>query len=288
MIKIRITADDFGYCKRRNLGILETIDNGSVNSVSILMNGSDVIKLNKDVQKGLHVNLTEGDSTSEKSTVSTLLGPDQLFLGKFGFREKLCNGEISKSELRIEIESQIKAFINKYLHIPTHVDGHQHVHVLPLVRDLFAELLQKYSIKETRVPYEIGIIDCKWIEEPRLQFYKKVCEDALSAKNVFNDYGLSFSDYFIGLTTMSRDFTEDHFMIAIKKIKEDLIKNKKIHDNVSIEVMVHPGYASENNDGGCGGGPDSFSLSNDREFEVNALTSKWFKNFLSSEHMNLL
>ena len=76
------------------------------------------------------------------------------------------------------------------MQIPTHVDGHQHVHVLPLVCDVFAELLQKYSIKETRIPYEIGLSDCDWIEESRLQFYKKVCEDAQSARRVFNYYGI--------------------------------------------------------------------------------------------------
>ena len=102
-VYFRVTADDFGYCKQRNSGILETISNGVVNSVSILMNGSDVVDINKVVQKGLHINLTEGRPISNVSTVASLLGPNLLFLGKFGFREKLNMGEILNAEVRAKV-----------------------------------------------------------------------------------------------------------------------------------------------------------------------------------------
>ena len=87
---------------------------------------------------------------------------------------------------------------------------------------------------------------------------------------------------------MSCDLTEVHLVTAINKIMNDLKKNKKLCNSVSIEVMVHPGYVSAIGDGGCGEGPDCFSLSKDREFEVDALTSKWFRDIISFSECNMI
>lgn len=41
---------------------------------------------------------------------------------------------------------------------------------------------------------------------------------------------------------------------------------------MTAELMVHPGYPSRPQEGGCGEGPDDFSQSDDREHELNVLT----------------
>ena len=40
---------------------------------------------------------------------------------------------------------------------------------------------------------------------------------------------------------------------------------------VTAELMVHPGYPSYPQEGGCGEGPDDFSQSADRQHELNIL-----------------
>lgn len=40
---------------------------------------------------------------------------------------------------------------------------------------------------------------------------------------------------------------------------------------VTAELMVHPGYPSHPEEGGCGEGPDDFSQSADRQHELNVL-----------------
>ncbi|MEQ2240867.1 hypothetical protein ILYODFUR_019458 [Ilyodon furcidens] len=40
---------------------------------------------------------------------------------------------------------------------------------------------------------------------------------------------------------------------------------------ITAEFMVHPGYPSHPEDGGCGEGPDDFSQSTEREHELNVL-----------------
>jgi len=49
---------------------------------------------------------------------------------------------VPRAALRLEIEAQIDAFESGMGRPPTHVDGHQHVHQLPMVRDLLVEALQ--------------------------------------------------------------------------------------------------------------------------------------------------
>jgi len=52
--------------------------------------------------------------------------------GKHGFRIALAEDKISLEEVRIEIQAQLDWFTQNMGKKPLHVDGHQHVHSLPL------------------------------------------------------------------------------------------------------------------------------------------------------------
>lgn len=59
-----------------------------------------------------------------------------------------------------------------------------------------------------------------------------------------------------------------------------------IHTSV-CELMVHPGYKSIMGCGGCGGGPDMFACSNDREHELTTLKSSDLKEHLKSNNIRM-
>lgn len=65
---------------------------------------------------------------------SSLLGREGFFLGKMGFREAVAAGEVALPQVREELEAQLSRFRELLGRAPTHVDGHQHVHVLPGAR----------------------------------------------------------------------------------------------------------------------------------------------------------
>jgi predicted glycoside hydrolase/deacetylase ChbG (UPF0249 family) len=51
------------------------------------------------------------------------------------------------------MEAQFEKFLS--LGIPfDHVNGHQHMHIMPPVWDILVDLCQQYNIKRVRVPYE--------------------------------------------------------------------------------------------------------------------------------------
>ena len=97
----KITGDDFGYCPKRNQGILELVDKGILNSVSVLVNGKFLDKaiIETTARVGLHLNLTEGLPVTQQEKVKSLLKKNGLFSGKFGFREKLHSNCIKLCEV---------------------------------------------------------------------------------------------------------------------------------------------------------------------------------------------
>ena len=108
MIDVEVTADDFGYCKRRNKGMLELCKEGLVHKLSLLVNAVECIdavsgyhklpvKLRLNIRVGLHLNLTEGDPITEKSHIPSLLNDTGHFLGKIGVRDKLA--DLSEDEV---------------------------------------------------------------------------------------------------------------------------------------------------------------------------------------------
>ena len=90
-MKIKVTADDFGYCKERNAGIIESVNNGIVNSISVLVNSSCVDAscinlLTKVIKIGLHLNLTEGKPLKH---LKSLVNKNGIFFSKQLFQQKL-------------------------------------------------------------------------------------------------------------------------------------------------------------------------------------------------------
>ena len=98
----KITGDDFGYCPKRNQGILELVDKGILNSVSVLVNGKFLDKAVRETTAsvGLHLNLTEGFPVTQHEKVKSLLKKNGLFSGKFGLREKLHSNCIKLCEVQ--------------------------------------------------------------------------------------------------------------------------------------------------------------------------------------------
>uniref|UniRef100_A0A5F8HJJ1 Carbohydrate deacetylase n=1 Tax=Monodelphis domestica TaxID=13616 RepID=A0A5F8HJJ1_MONDO len=139
-VRLVVTGDDFGYCPRRDRGMVEAFVAGALSEVSLLVNGaaaSSAAQLARRhrIPAGLHANLSEGRPVSlSAGSGASLLGPSGCFLGKTGFREALAAGQVVLPEVREELRAQLSRFRDLVGREPTHVDGHQHVHVLPGVR----------------------------------------------------------------------------------------------------------------------------------------------------------
>ena len=91
----------------------------------------------------------------------------------------------------------------------------------------------------------------------------------------------------MGLSTMGKNMTCSNVQSALERVLE-ILSIKKIavdsRKNFEVEFMVHPGYKSQAGLGGCGLGPDEFSMSDERETELQFLRNEFGKVLL---HLNL-
>ncbi|NXY71088.1 YDJC deacetylase, partial [Glareola pratincola] len=299
-VKLIVTGDDFGYCPRRNQGIVDCFLAGAVSNVSLLVNGSaaaDAAELARryNIPIGLHANLSEGSPVCEVlKTNSSLLNQDGFFHGKMGFRTALAKGLLNMSEVKQELKAQVELFRELTGHLPPHMDGHQHVHVLPEVRHVFAEVLEEYGIKYTRVPIEPGLHNCDWIPPSLMDFYLGVEEDSFNTVDVFTRHGIRWPDIYIGLSTMGKNMSVGNIWSAIDTAIEEFMSKAPSPAHlppqsrtVTIELMVHPGYPSVPPAGGCGEGPDDFSQSWERLHELQTLIKPELQSHYKTRNIQL-
>lgn len=228
---------------------------------------------------GLHANLSEGLPVCQALRKgSTLLNKDGFFHGKMGFRQALLNGHLSMAEVESELRAQVRRFVELLGHLPCHMDGHQHVHVLPDVREVFARVLSDCGVCYTRVPVELGLHACPWLSPLLLDFYSQVEKDAVEAIAVFQRHGIRWPDLYLGLTTMGRHMSVSSLQRALSLATQAFPAppsssslSEEERPVLTAELMVHPGYPSEHHQGGCGEGPDDFSQSVERQHELEVL-----------------
>lgn len=134
--RLVIHADDFGLARGVNRAIEEGLDAGEITSASILLGGPRTgealawAAAHPEHDFGVHLNLTHGRPLLPAAEVPSLVGADGRFhtLGRFLMRATL--GRVRLSEIAAEWRAQIEAVRAAGVRI-SHLDSHQHVHLVP-------------------------------------------------------------------------------------------------------------------------------------------------------------
>jgi chitin disaccharide deacetylase len=145
---LELCADDYGQSAAINAGILKLVDRPApdkrLSAVSCLANmpawnkksARLLFEQRRKVGAGLHFNLTEGQPMSAALA--------QLWPHMPALQQVIAWAHLRKlpvAALREEWRAQLQAFEDAYGRPPAHIDGHQHVHHLPQVRELLLEVL---------------------------------------------------------------------------------------------------------------------------------------------------
>eukprot|EP00941_MAST-03F_sp_MAST-3F-sp1_P004686 g4686.t1 len=271
-----IAADDFGISRARTLGILDALENGICTSTSVMANatyGEEALRLAAERgllnRVGLHLNLSEGIPLSDPTKIRSLLSPAlhgvssgiRTFLGKKGFIEACETNQIVPAEAAAEALQQIKWFTRITGHPPQHIDGHQHCHVRKSFCASLAEIFSRNGIHFTRIPSEYNSL------QTLCPACSKIHTEAITARRIYKAAGISMSTCFVGLSFCGTSYTTTEFLAAIEKqIKIRKEDNEGGNETVIVEVMVHPGMCSHDNDAW-----DGFDSSIDRELELSIL-----------------
>ena len=141
--RLALCADDFGLALAISAGIARLAHAGRLNAISCLTNGHHWASnsrlldgLAAEVDIGLHLNFTEGRPLS---AALARHWPSLPSLPALIARAHL--GALPHAALRAEVQAQLEAFVRVRGVAPAFVDGHQHVHHLPMLRGVVLELI---------------------------------------------------------------------------------------------------------------------------------------------------
>lgn len=144
--RIALCVDDFGLHEGVNVAVFRLAELGRLNAASCMVGapawGPSVAGLaalpRQAIELGLHLDLTEHPIRQSPQSLPRLIAA--------AYARRL-----DPSRLSDEIEAQLDAFEQHAGRAPDYVDGHQHVHQLPLVRDaLLPALSRRYP---SRLPW---------------------------------------------------------------------------------------------------------------------------------------
>ena len=137
MKRFTLCADDFAQSPAISAGILRLVEAERLQAVSCLTesprwetDARELLTVAGDCAIGLHFNLTLPFGQTERR-VSTVLA-------------QACARAISAAWVRRRFDEQWEAFVRVTGRFPDFVDGHQHVHVFPGIREVVVERLHDF------------------------------------------------------------------------------------------------------------------------------------------------
>lgn len=225
--KLLVTnADDFGYTRDVNDGIVEAHRNGILTATTLMANGREfdhAVQLAKrypSLDIGCHLVLVGGES---------LLPPHKPYPRDL---KAVIKAVLSH---QLNVEAELDAQIRKIAAtgIPlTHLDTHKHTHLLPNVLRAVGKLSEKYRIPWIRRPFDYPM------HAGSVPYKRRLLSRALgwmrgSFHRVLTAHGCRTTDHFAGFDVTG------HFHTA------ELVSLLRQLPTGSTEFMTHPGFCTD-------------------------------------------
>lgn len=142
--RLVVNADDFGFTRDVNAGIVEAHRNGILTATTLMANGAafdDAVRLAKETPTldiGCHLVLVQAPGLPQ--TIPQLV--HAMALGRIPVYE--------------ELSKQVRRVVDAGLS-PTHLDTHKHTHLLPPVLEAVARISEEFRIPWVRRPFDFPL-----------------------------------------------------------------------------------------------------------------------------------
>jgi chitin disaccharide deacetylase len=236
--RVVLCADDYALTEGVSRGILELAGQGRITATSVMSNMAGWPALAPGLRAagdriavGLHLNLTTGAPLGPMPG----LAPHGRFPALGGLLLDAFRRRLRSKELREEIERQLAAFERSFGAPPAFVDGHQHVHVLPIVRSVLITVLS-----------ERGFAGRVWLRDPSDGIA------AIAARATATRKALIVRALSIGFRRAARNagFATNEGFSGFGPLDDTASPEKVLQAGfrqlgARPVVMCHPGYADE-------------------------------------------
>lgn len=218
MKRLIVNADDFGFTRDVNLGIVQAHREGILTATTLMATGPafehavGLARENPSLDIGCHLVL---------AGLPGLPGSVAELVGAIALR---------RTDVPAEIERQIRRILDAGLR-PTHLDTHKHTHLLPAVLSAVARAAEKFGIRWVRRPFDF----------PLSAGGAGVGKRAVSAgfrvvrrrfARVLAEHGCRMTDHFAG------------FQITGAYDAEELARLIEALPEGTTEFMCHPGLCT--------------------------------------------
>lgn len=248
-------ADDFGYTRDVNEGIVHAHRAGILTATTLMATGAAfdhavaLARENPRLDIGVHL----------------------VLVGSEGFPPTVAQLIQQIARRRIDIYGQLAAQVRKVQSAgirPTHLDTHKHTHLLPPVLNAVARIASEFAIPWVRRPFDLPLQggSVPWQRQAvskTLGFARAGFHRALSR------YGCRTTDHFAGFQ-LTGHYDAAELARLIRRLPEG-----------STEFMCHPGFCTQELQAA------RTRLKESRRRELDALTSSQVREAIEESHVTL-
>lgn len=219
-----VNADDFGFTRDVNQGIIEAHQRGILTAATLMANGGafeDAVGLaraHSGLDVGCHLVLIGGSSVAWPDRMLPASAPQLL-------------AAIASRRIRIydELAAQVRKIAGAGIK-PTHLDTHKHTHLAPPILDAVARIAEEFRIRWVRRPFDLPLTAARGAA-PWLRRVTSGGMVVVSARfqRVLARHGCRTTDHFAGFQITGR-FRTAELIALIRALPEG-----------STELMCHPG-----------------------------------------------
>jgi chitin disaccharide deacetylase len=217
--RLIVNADDFGFTRDVNDGIVHACRGGILTATTLMATGPafehavELARANPGLDIGVHVVLV--GAPGYPSTIGRLI-------------QAIALGRISIYD---EIARQVRRILDAGIQ-PSHLDTHKHTHLLPPVLDAVTQVASEFKIPWIRRPFDLPLHAASTGWRKRLvsnsfSIVRRRFQLAIAGR------GCSTTDYFAGFQMTGR-YDARELATLIRSLPDGL-----------TEFMCHPGFCTE-------------------------------------------
>lgn len=232
--QLLVNADDFGRHALINRAVAEGVERGILRSATLMPGGKafdgavETALTHPELGVGVHFTLVNGFPVLPPEEIPSLVTEKGVFYDDYiHFVKRFLAGRIRMEEVRRELAAQAEKMAKTGLSL-THVDGHQHMHVLPGIFDAALDAAESVHIDAVRIP-KAPLFEASSGSLGQLVGRLGLFTLAEAAERRAKIRGFRTPDHFAGIVA-GEAVHEGHFRHIIETLKPGV-----------TEVMMHPG-----------------------------------------------
>jgi hopanoid biosynthesis associated protein HpnK len=282
MKRLIVNADDFGFTRGVNEGIIRAFQEGILTSTTLMANGEafqhavELAKANPELGIGCHLAAVGGNAIAKDSgKLASAEGRLPRTLSQLII--KLARGEVRSRDIEREFAAQVERVCAAGIK-PTHLDTHKHTAVHPAVMQALVRVASDFGIRAARFPFESLTASGKSAtSQNKSKIYWKqrlvaftTTVTAQRYKRLMRQHDIKTPDYFCGVALTGLLDSE-----AIGNVINSLRDG-------TTELMCHAGLYDEELEQGA------TRLKRERQQELDALLDKKVKRRIEEQGVKLI